>query len=141
MFRKHLPVLLVELEHVEEGSEQGWTILAIRLIRSHTGLQFSARLGNQSFAVNLEQLCRFFSPQELLPKLESDLLGLHFVLAFRATLIRFGLSHFGLLPSPTIDWNAHSECQHVVGAKLRGVGPLPQVLEVEVRIEILLGKV
>src|ERR1700674_3590543 len=46
VFRKRLPVLLVELEHVDEGSEQGLKILAIRLIRSHTGLQ----------------LRRFFSP-------------------------------------------------------------------------------
>jgi hypothetical protein len=43
---KRLPVLLVELEHVEEGSEQSLKILAIRLVRRHTGLEFCLRLGN-----------------------------------------------------------------------------------------------
>src|ERR1019366_8960697 len=46
VFRKRLPVLFVELEYVEEGSEQGLKILAIRLIRSHTGLESCARLRN-----------------------------------------------------------------------------------------------
>jgi len=56
--------------------------------------------------------------------------------AFGAVAVRFGLGEFGTLAAVAIDWDAHADCELIVGAELGGVGALPYALDVEIRIKI-----
>ncbi len=109
------------------------------MIRSHSGLQFRPRLGNQSFAVNLEEFGRLFRAQELLPKLKGDLLCLHFLVTDGAVSLRFRLRHFWLLLPASIDRDSNAKRHRVVGTELRRVRSLPHVLQIEIRVEVLFG--
>src|SRR5690242_1487646 len=141
VFRKCLPVLLVELENVEKRCEERLKILPIRLISRQARPQFGVSLRDEAFAIELQELRRLLPSQELLPQFESDLLRSSFVFALRAALVRFRLSKLRLLPPTAIDREANAKRNHVVRAELCRVRALPQVLDVEVRIEVFLCQI
>src|SRR5579859_3440997 len=141
VLRKCLPVLLIELENVEKRCEQRLKILPIRLISRHASPQFGLSLRDEAFAIELQELRRLLPSQELLPEFESDSLRLSFVFALRAVVIRFRLSKLRLLPPTAIDREANAKRNHVVRAELFRVSALPEVLDVEVRIEIFLCQI
>src|SRR6267154_2456680 len=56
VFGKVLPVLFIEVQHVEKGSQYRLEILFVRLVGSETCLKLRTRLRGKTFAVNLEEL-------------------------------------------------------------------------------------
>ena len=91
--------------------------------------------------MNFEKFGRLLGEHVLRAQFRSDLLRLRLEFTSRAKLLRFCLCEFGTLFASSINRHAHSDTQHVVGSKLRGVRALPHVLHVEVGIEILAREV
>src|SRR5258708_278574 len=56
VFGEVLPILFIEVQHVEERSEHRLEVLFVRLVGREARLKRGTRLRSETFAVNLEKL-------------------------------------------------------------------------------------
>src|SRR5215469_3620880 len=94
VFGKILPILFVEMQHVQKRREYGLEVLFVRLIGRQTRLEFGACLGRQTFAINLQNLCDLLRNDILLTQVRRDTLGLSFEFASSAKLLSLCLGKF-----------------------------------------------
>src|SRR5258708_15017574 len=129
------------MEDVEKGSQQRLKVLTIVLVGCDACLESRTCLWQKPFTVNFQQLGGFLSGFVFASNFKGDLLRLNFGLAARAVQLSFRLRQFGTLFAASINWNTDAKGEHVVGTKLSRVSALPHVLDIEVRIEVLVGKI
>ena len=130
------------MENIEKRSQQCLKVLTVVLVGGEARLKFGARLRKQSLAVNLQQFGGLLRGVVFSPKLKGDLLR-------SALPVRCENGSGPLRPAPVRDavcgcdrsGTRTPKAEHVIGAELCGVGALPHVLHIEVRIEILVGKI
>src|SRR5216684_211783 len=129
------------MEDIEKRSQQCLKVLTIVLVGCNARLESRACLWQKPFTINFQQLGGFLSGFVFASKFKGDLLRLNFGLTAGAVQLRFRLRQFGALFAASINWNANTKAEHVVGTKLSRVSALPHVLDTEVRVEILVCKI
>src|ERR1017187_7295319 len=116
-------------------------VLAVVLVSGFTRLEFGASLRKQSFTVNLQNFGGLLRRVKFVSKFKGDLLRLRFCAASRAIEFCFRLRQFWALFPASIYRHLDANAEHVISAELSGIGALPCVLEIKVRVEILVGKI
>src|SRR6266849_4766211 len=129
------------MEDIEKRSQQCLKVLTIVLVGCDARLESRACLWQKPFTINFQQLGGFLSGFIFASNFKGDLLRLNFGLTAGAVQLRFRLRQFGALFAASINWNANAKAEHVVGTKLSRVSALPNVLDIEVRVEILVCKI
>src|SRR5216684_8792933 len=129
------------MEDIENRSQQRLKVLTIALVGCNARLESCTCLWQKPFTINFQQLGCFLLDFVFASKFKGDLLRLNFRLTTGAVQLRFRLRQFGALFAASINGNANTKAEHVVGTKLSRVSALPHVLDTEVRVEILVCKI
>src|SRR6266702_1733943 len=129
------------MEDIEKRSQQCLEVLAIALVGCNARLESCTCLWQKPFSINFQQLGCFLLDFVFASKFKGDLLRLSFGLTAGAVQLGFRLRQFGALFAASINGNANTKAEHVVGTKLSRVCALPHVLDTEVRVEILVCKI
>src|SRR5437899_10087949 len=106
------------MEHIEKRSQQCRKVLTIALIACNACLQSCSSLWQKPFTINFQQLGGLLSGFVFATQFKGDPLRLNFGFTMGTAQLSFRLRQFGALFPASINWNANSKGQHVVGAKL-----------------------